>query len=219
MIHISDLSIRFQDGSSISYDDMTLDSGTTYALLGASGCGKTTLLNLLSGIQSPTTGRVEIDGCVISQMTQRQRDNYRIRHIGNIFQDFKLLEDMTVADNINVLRLEHVDTAHMDALLDHLGILSLRNRRVRRLSGGERQRVAIARALIKEPHMILADEPTGSLNFETGERVVQQLIENAGSGTLIVVTHDDRLTPQFDRVIDMNAVAHFTSAEEVSGHV
>ena len=218
MIKTKDLYIRFADGSAIRYGDLCFENGKSYALLGASGCGKSTLLNLLAGVLSPTGGSIEIDDEVASAWTQRQKDAYRIRNIGYIFQDFKLLEDMTVADNIGVLRLEGVDTSGMDALLDRLGILRLKKRRIRRLSGGEKQRVAIARALIKVPLLILADEPTGNLNFESGEAVMQQLVDNVGGGTLIAVTHDERLAPRFDQVLDMNAIAAFQPAEEVDAH-
>lgn len=219
MITTKDLRMRFSDGTAIRYGDLRFESGRTYALLGASGCGKSTLLNILAGILTPTEGTVEIDGEVASAWSQRQKDAYRIRSIGHIFQDFKLLEDMTVADNIQLLRLEGVDTSGMDDLLDRLGILRLKKRRVNRLSGGEKQRVAIARALIKKPGIILADEPTGNLNFETGEAVVRQLIENAGEGTLIAVTHDDRLAPRFDCVMDMNEIASFESGKEAKDRV
>ncbi len=216
MIATKDLGVRFSDGSGLRYADLTFETGSTYALLGASGCGKSTLLNLLAGILTPSEGSIVIDGQIVSGWSQRERDAYRIARIGYIFQDFKLLEDMTVQDNINILRLEGVNTSGMDALLDRLGILRLKKRRVRGLSGGEKQRVAIARALIKQPRIILADEPTGNLNFETGEQVVRALIENAGEGTLICVTHDDRLAPRFDRVLDMNAVARFFDGREAT---
>jgi len=219
MITTRNLRMDFSDGSAICYEDLRFEDRQSYALLGASGCGKTTLLNLLAGILTPGAGSVEIDGRDLTRLSQRERDAFRIKRIGYIFQDFKLLEEMTVADNINLLRLEGVDTSGMDALLERLGILRLKNRRVRRLSGGEKQRVAIARALIKRPALILADEPTGNLNFETGERVVAQLIENAGGGTLIAVTHDERLAPRFDRVLDMNAVARFEAGGEAKGRV
>ncbi len=219
MITTKDLRVRFSDGSAIRYSDLRFEDGQSYALLGASGCGKTTLLNLLAGILTPSEGRVEIDGQSVGGQSQKARDAYRIQNIGYIFQDFRLLEDMTVADNINLLRLEGVDTSGMDALLDRLGILRLKKRRVRRLSGGEKQRVAIARALIKKPRLILADEPTGNLNYETGEKVVEQLIENAGSGTLIAVTHDERLAPRFAHTLDMNAIARFEAGEEATGRV
>ena len=214
MITTHNLRMRFSDGTAIRYDDLRFEDGKSYALLGASGCGKTTLLNLLAGILIPAEGDIQIDGQSTVGWTQKARDAYRIARIGCVFQDFKLLEEMTVADNINLLRLEGVDVSGMDALLDRLGILRLKKRKVQRLSGGEKQRVAIARALIKRPCLILADEPTGNLNFETGEAVVAQLVGNMGGGTLITVTHDDRLAPRFDCVMDMNTVAHFESGRE-----
>ena len=219
MIKTENLCARFPDGSGIRYRDLRFETGRSYALLGASGCGKSTYLNLLSGILTPGEGRVEIDGQSIGDLPQRERDLFRIRRVGAIFQDFKLLEDMTVQDNINVLRLEGVDTSGMDELLTRLGILKLKRRRVNRLSGGEKQRVAIARALIKRPAIILADEPTGSLNYETGVEVVRTLLMNAGGGTLIAVTHDDRLAPMFDETMDMNAVAEWFPGEEANTRV
>ena len=214
MITTEKLFMRFSDGSGIRYRDLSFESGRAYALLGPSGCGKSTLLNLLCGILTPAGGAIDIDGIALTALSPRERDRFRIRRVGYIFQDFKLLEDMTVRDNIDVLRLEGVDTSGMDALLDRLGILKLKRRRVRGLSGGEKQRVAIARALIKQPAIILADEPTGNLNFETGEAVVQTLLDNAGGGTLIAVTHDDRLAPRFDETLDMGGIAHWVSGRE-----
>ena len=193
MIATCGLTKRFRDGTAIAYRDMAFETGKTYALLGASGCGKTTLLNMIAGVLSPTSGSVEIDGRVLSAAPQREKDRFRIGKIGYIFQDFKLIEMMSVEDNIRILELEHVDTSEMNALLEQLGILRLKRRRVSHLSGGEKQRVAIARALCKRPDIILADEPTGNLNFETGYGVVRALIEVAKGKTLIAVTHDDRL--------------------------
>ena len=207
MIKTENLTLRFDSGAGIRYADLSFETGKTYALLGASGCGKTTLLSLLAVVLTPTEGEVIVDGTAVSRWPRRRRDEFRIRNVGCVYQDFKLLEGMTVRDNIDVLRLEGVDVTGADALMERLGILPLKKRRVRTLSGGEKQRVAIARALVKRPSIILADEPTGSLNFEIGREVVRQLIENAAGGTLIAVTHDDRLAPMFDVVLDMNAVA------------
>ena len=134
-------------------------------------------------------------------------------HIGCVFQDFKLIEEMTVADNIDILRLEHVDTSGIDDILKTLGILKLKKRRVAKLSGGEKQRVAIARALVKHPDIIIADEPTGSLNYAIGRRIMEELIDAARGKTLICVTHDDRLAELFDVVIDMNDIAQSLEEE------
>ncbi len=207
MIQTKGLSMRFADGTAIHYQDLTFEQGRSYALLGASGCGKTTLLNMIAGVLRPSEGEILIDGENVVDWPQRRRDHFRIHEIGYIFQDFKLLEEMTVRDNIDIVRLEGVDTRGADALLERLGIQRLKKRRVRSLSGGEKQRVAIARALIKAPRIVLADEPTGNLNFEVGSAVMDQLLENLNGGTLIAVTHDDRLAPRFDCVLDMNQIA------------
>lgn len=214
MITTKNITVRFSDSAAIKYTDLTFETGHSYALLGASGCGKSTYLNIIAGILTPTEGSVDVDGDVISGWNQRRRDAFRIRKVGYVYQDFKLIESMSVKDNIDILRLENVDTSGKNELLEKLGILSLRKRRVRSLSGGEKQRVAIARALIKKPEIILADEPTGNLNFETGRDVMQQLIDNANNGTLIAVTHDDRLAPMFDHVLDMNSIARFITGKE-----
>ena len=216
MIQTRNLLARFSEGAAIRYADLNFEAVASYVLLGASGCGKSTLLNLIAGVLTPSEGTVTVGGETVSAWPQRRRDAFRIREVGYIYQDFKLMEGMTVQDNIDILRMEGVDTTGKDALLDRLGILSLKKRRVRSLSGGEKQRVAIARALIKQPNIILADEPTGNLNYEIGRAVMQQLIENMGGGTLIAVTHDDRLAPMFDHTLDMNAIARFESGREAA---
>ena len=218
MIQTNQLCVRFNDRTAIRYADLTFEAGQSYVLLGASGCGKSTLLNMIAGVLTPSEGTVTVDGEAVSAWPQRRRDTFRIREVGYVYQDFKLIESMTVQDNIDILRMERVDTSGKDVLLDRLGILPMKKRRVRSLSGGEKQRVAIARALIKQPNIILADEPTGNLNYEIGRAVMQQLIENMGGGTLIAVTHDDRLAPMFDHTLDMNAIARFETGEEVAEH-
>lgn len=204
MIEIKDLGKQFQNETEIDYTDMTFATGRSYMLLGASGCGKSTLLNMIAGILSPTKGEIIIDGVNMSGATQREKDKFRIEKIGYIFQDFKLINEMTVADNIGILRLEGVDVSLMDDTLRSLGIYEKKNAKIKHLSGGQKQRVAIARALVKRPQIILADEPTGNLNFAIGEQVIKELIEVSRGKTLIAVTHDDRLSAYFDEVIDMN---------------
>lgn len=204
MISIKGVSKKFKNETAIDYKDMTFERGKSYILLGASGCGKSTLLNMIAGILSPEKGEILIDGVDMTKASQKEKDLLRIKSIGYIFQDFKLITDMTVIDNINILRLEGVDTSKADEVLASLDILDKKNKRVKNLSGGERQRVAIARAIVKSPEIILADEPTGNLNFAIGEAVIKQLTEIARGKTLIAVTHDDRLCKYFDYVIDMN---------------
>lgn len=206
MIRIENLRKHFTDETDIAYRDLTFEDGKSYVLLGASGCGKSTLLHMISGALSPTSGRILINGKDMAAAPQREKDAFRIAKIGYIFQDFKLIDEMTVQDNIDVLKLEKVDVTRMDALLEQLGILKLKKRQVSRLSGGEKQRVAIARALVKQPEIILADEPTGNLNYAIGRTITEALLEAGKGRTLICVTHDERLCELFDEVIDMNEV-------------
>lgn len=216
MIQTEGLVKRFDEDTYIRYKDLVFETGKSYVLLGASGCGKSTLLNMIAGVITPSEGSIRFDGREISSLPQRQKDKFRIAKIGYIFQDFKLIEEMTVEDNINVLKLEGVGTERMDEVLEALGIAAKKKKKVSRLSGGERQRVAIARAFVKAPDIILADEPTGNLNYEIGSEVVRRLLEIARGKTLVAVTHDERLAPMFDCVIDMNAIASSHAESEVS---
>ena len=206
MIKVKNVSKHFANETAIDYSDITFEKGKSYMLLGASGCGKSTLLNMIAGILSPETGTIEIAGEDMTKKSQKEKDKFRIQKIGYIFQDFKLIPEMTVMDNIAILRLEKVDISDTDNVLDSLGILEKKNKKVKHLSGGEKQRVAIARAIVKKPEIILADEPTGNLNFAIGEAVIKQLIEVSKGKTLIAVTHDERLGKYFDHIIDMNQV-------------
>lgn len=206
MIYTKSVTKQFPNETAIDYSDIVFEDGKSYMLLGASGCGKSTLLNMIAGILSPTSGEIYIGDEPMSLKTQKEKDKFRIAKIGYIFQDFKLIPEMTVMDNIEILRLEKVDISAADEVLQSLGILDKKNKQVKHLSGGERQRVAIARAIVKKPDIILADEPTGNLNFAIGEAVIKQLIEVSSGKTLIAVTHDERLGKYFDYIIDMNEV-------------
>ena len=204
MIEIKNVTKQFQNETAIDYKDITFESGKSYMLLGASGCGKSTLLNMIAGILSPTNGSIIIDGVDMQKKSQKEKDKFRIQNIGYIFQDFKLINDMTVMDNINILNLEGINTQGAPKLLEELEILEKKNSKIKHLSGGQKQRVAIARALVKAPEIILADEPTGNLNFTIGEQVIKELVRVSMGKTLIAVTHDERLGVYFDEIIDMN---------------
>ena len=177
MIELKGITKKFQNETEITYHDITFETGKSYMLLGASGCGKSTLLNMIAGVISPTSGSVIIDGTNMTKSSQKEKDRFRIKNIGYIFQDFKLIDDMTVADNIAILRLEGVDVSGMDKILESLSIYEKKNAKVKHLSGGQKQRVSIARALVKHPDIILADEPTGNLNYQIGRQVIDSLTE------------------------------------------
>ncbi len=204
MIEIKGVTKQFKNETAIDYKDITFEDGKSYMLLGASGCGKSTLLNMIAGILSPEKGEIIINGISMSNRSQSEKDKFRIKNIGYIFQDFKLINEMTVMDNINILRLEGVDTSRAPELMKKLEIYDQRSKKIKHLSGGQKQRVAIVRALVKMPDIILADEPTGNLNFTIGEQVIKELTEVAKGKTLIAVTHDERLAKYFDVVVDMN---------------
>lgn len=204
MITVKNVCKRFPNEKAIHYKDMIFEDGKSYMLLGASGCGKSTLLNMIAGILSVDSGEIIIGDEVMSAKSQKEKDKFRIQKIGYIFQDFKLISEMTVMDNINILKLEKVDTSRAEEILKTLGISDKKNKKIKHLSGGERQRVAIARAIVKMPDIILADEPTGNLNFEIGEKVIKQLVEISHGKTLIAVTHDERLGKYFDVTVNMN---------------
>jgi len=206
MITLKNVKKRF-DSHTISYDDMVFENGKSYIILGASGSGKSTLLNMIAGVIPVSCGKIMIDGMDVVKETQSVRDSIRTHKIGYIYQDFKLIEDMTAEDNIRVLEMCKIKSKNLPELTRELGIADKLKQRVRTLSGGEKQRVAIARALVKEPEIILADEPTGSLNFEIGDAIIKKLIECTKGKVLITVSHDTRLISYFDVVIDLNKEA------------
>ena len=208
-IRVLNLRKHFEEGDTatdISYPNMEFESGNTYMITGVSGKGKTTLLNLIAGITDYDEGDVIIDSMPLRLRTQKAKDTFRVKNIGYIYQDYKLLENMTVKDNINILKLEGIDVSAMDEILDKLGILTKKNCKVKTLSGGQKQRVAIARALIKKPTLLLCDEPTGNLNTEIGHMIMKDLtdyIKENPEAILITVTHDLSFKSCFDTVINI----------------
>jgi putative ABC transport system ATP-binding protein len=182
--------------------------GETVALLGRSGSGKSTLLNLIGGIDLPTAGEVILDGTSLTGLSEQKRTMFRRRHIGLVFQSFNLIPTLTVMENL-LLPLElngrSGGPAHAAALdlLERVGLADRAGTYPDRLSGGEQQRVAVARAVVHDPVLLLADEPTGSLDAETGMRVLELLVGLARNDgrTMIVVTHNDAVARAADRVL------------------
>jgi putative ABC transport system ATP-binding protein len=187
--------------------DLTLrvDGGEIVILLGKSGSGKSTLLNILSGIDLPDAGSVRIDGTDLAKLPEPERTLFRRRRIGFVFQSFNLIPTLTVRENLRLplelIRARQVEE-RIDALLSDVGLERRDDAFPDSLSGGEQQRVAIARALIHDPDLVLADEPTGNLDYETGRRIVDLLdavVKQAGK-TMIMVTHSRDVMGLADRV-------------------
>ena len=189
----------------------SVDEGETVALLGASGSGKTTLLNLVSGIDSPDSGRVLLDGVDVHALVEPERTLLRRRNIGFVFQFFNLIPTLTVGENVALpLELLGEDEAEAQqraaALLADVGLDGLAPRFPETLSGGEQQRAAIARALAHRPALLLADEPTGNLDEDTGGRIIELLtgLARQQGTTLLLETHSTAVERAADRVLRLS---------------
>jgi putative ABC transport system ATP-binding protein len=200
------------DAFRLAVSELKVAAGSSLALAGASGGGKTTLLRLMTGLLALSSGVVELEGQNLSQMSREALRAFRLRHIGLVFQDFALLDYLTVEENILLPHEFSRETlakasSNLPALLERLQIVPHRTKLVSQLSQGERQRVAIARALAHEPKFLFADEPTASLDPLRTQVVTDLLIEDARTrqSTLVVVTHDHDLLPRFDQTQRMDA--------------
>ncbi len=191
--------------------DLEIPRGTVVAIIGRSGSGKTTLLNLIGGLDRPTRGRVELDGDDLGRLDETALVRMRRRRIGFVFQAFGLLPILTATENVEVpmrmLRTEpSVRRERAAELLDLVGLAERARHRPHELSGGEQQRVAIARALANRPELLIADEPTGHLDSQTG-RAIMRLISDVARAermTAIVATHDPALVVLADEVIELS---------------
>jgi len=173
-------------------------------LLGPSGSGKTTLLNLIGGLDSPSEGSVEVDGRDLSKLDRRALTLFRREYVGFVFQFFNLVPTLTVRENVAIAaQLVKRAPSDVDAWLEHVGLATLGDRFPSELSGGQQQRVAIARALAKHPKLLLADEPTGALDHETGKQVLALLRDTATAAgcTVVIVTHDEAMISEGDRIV------------------
>ncbi|MDL0432622.1 ATP-binding cassette domain-containing protein [Marinobacter sp. TBZ242] len=189
---------------------LEINRGESVAIVGRSGSGKTTLLGLLAGLDTPSEGTVELDGSVISQLTEDERAKLRSRRVGFVFQSFQLLPALTALENVMLpLELGGFDSPKVKAreLLERVGLGERLYHTPRQLSGGEQQRVAIARAFASEPSILFADEPTGNLDNRTGADVSDLLMTlNREQGTtLVMVTHDERLAARCGRQFNIEA--------------
>ena len=183
--------------------DLSLERGEFCVLLGPSGSGKSTLLNIIGGIDTPDSGDITIDGERMGSMNEKKLTLYRRRHLGYIFQMYNLIPNLTVRENIEVGSYLGENPLNVDDLLDVLGLTEHQHKIPNQLSGGQQQRTAIGRAIIKNPDILLCDEPTGALDFKTSKEILK-LIETVNQrygNTVVMVTHNAALKDMADRVV------------------
>lgn len=200
----------------ILFDNFSFEikKGEMVAIMGKSGCGKTTLLNIIGGLESLTSGDYLFEGKNVSSFNEKEYLEFRRKHISYIFQNYALIPEYSVLENIILpvcYRIGNKKKAKINAkkLLKELDIEYLENRSIDKLSGGEKQRIAIARSLITNSNLILADEPTGSLDATTGKIIMELLKEiNKQGKTIVIVTHDIEVANYCDRIINLNLINH-----------
>jgi len=195
----------------LSISRLEIPKAAQWVVTGASGSGKTTFLNLISGILAPDAGTITVAGTAITSLSEAERDRFRARKIGFVFQTFNLLQGFTALENVllGMLFAAGVDRGRAEALLDRVGLKDRMGYKPSELSVGQQQRVAIARALANKPEVILADEPTGNLDPKTGESVVQLLKEvcREGGETLVLVSHQPQVMQSFKDVTDLSCLS------------
>lgn len=209
VIQFKDVVRTYGEGEAVQYAvnhvDFTIYEGEFAVILGQSGAGKSTVLNMLGGMDQPTTGQVVIDGEDVSAMNERQLSDFRAAKIGFIFQFYNLIPSLTAYENVALTKSIVKNAKDAKTALEEVGLTAYRDKFPAQLSGGEQQRVSIARALAKNPRIILGDEPTGALDSETG-KIVLELIQKQSREkhhTVVLVTHNADIAKCADKIIRM----------------
>ena len=209
IVEFKDVVRTYGEGEALQYAvnhvNFTIEEGEFVVILGQSGAGKSTVLNMLGGMDQPTEGEVMIDGEKVSSMNDKQLSDFRADKIGFIFQFYNLLPSLTAYENVAFTKSIVKDAEDPGKMLEAVGLADHKNKFPAQLSGGEQQRVSIARALSKKPRIILGDEPTGALDSETGVIVLQLLQKRSreNQDTVILVTHNADIAKCADKVIRM----------------
>jgi hypothetical protein len=180
-----------------------IEKGQLICILGPSGAGKTTCLNILGGMDRLTSGNVIVDGKIINDLNEKQLIKYRRNDIGFVFQFYNLIQNMTVIENVELATQLCKNSLDPSDILDKVGLKNRKNNFPAQLSGGEQQRVAIARAICKNPKLLLCDEPTGALDYKTGKQILKLLQDTCRNEqmTVIIITHNSAISPMADKVI------------------
>lgn len=200
--HVGEVTINASDG--MTFD---IEKGELAVIVGPSGSGKTTVLNMLGGMDSCDEGEISVDGARISSYNRKQLTLYRRFDIGFIFQFYNLLPNLTAKENVEIAAQTKKDFIPAEDILAKVGLAQRLNNFPAQLSGGEQQRVSIARALAKKPKLLLCDEPTGALDYNTGKMILKLLQDTCRSDgmTVILVTHNSAIAPMADRVIKIKS--------------
>ncbi len=208
-IQLSEVSKKYKSGQSeilandgISFD---LDQGRLLIIVGASGAGKTTLLNIIGGMEQASSGDIFIDGKNLSKLNENELTRYRRDDVGFVFQHYNLIPNLTALENVELASEISKGSLKADEVLAEVGLSKRQDNFPSQLSGGEQQRVAIARALAKNPKLLLCDEPTGALDYQTGKNILK-LLQDASrnfNSTVIIITHNSLIKPMADEVIEL----------------
>ncbi len=208
-LEISDLKKSFGEGDSkvqvLKGIDLSVDKGEICVLLGPSGSGKSTLLNIIGGIDSPDSGYVSIDGEKMVDMTEKRLTRYRREHLGYVFQMYNLIPNLNIKENIEVGAYLSDNPLNIDDLLHTLGLYEHRHKLPNQLSGDQQQRTSIGRALVKNPDILLCDEPTGALDYSTSKEILKLIgdVNQKYGNTVIMVTHNDAIKEMADTVVKL----------------
>ena len=209
MLASKGLKFSYKNSStSLSFPDFECKTGEQWLLLGQSGSGKTTLLHLLAGMRTPTEGSIQVNDTILNELPPNQKDRFRGKHIGIIFQQPHFVRSLNVFENLSLaqnLAGFPTDRAAIQNILEHLNVGHKITSKTSELSVGEQQRVNIARAMINRPSVLLADEPTSALDDDNTQQVIDLLIKQAAevNATLLIVTHDNRLKSIFEKQIEL----------------
>ena len=208
-IQLNNLTKEFKSGDTriVANDkiNFSLDKGRLLIIVGASGAGKTTLLNLIGGMDKATSGEIFIDGKNLVGLSDRELTEYRRNDVGFIFQHYNLIPNLTALENVEMASEISNNPLNPREILEEVGLSRRLNNFPSQLSGGEQQRVAIARALAKNPKLLLCDEPTGALDYETGKNILR-LLQDASrkmGATVVIITHNSLIKPMADQVIEI----------------
>ena len=208
-IKLINLTKEYKSGNTtiVANDDISfnLDEGKLLVIVGASGAGKTTLLNILGGMESPSSGEIIIDGKDLAKLNDKELTTYRRNDVGFVFQHYNLVPNLTALENVELASEISDESLDANEVLSNVGLSERLSNFPAQLSGGEQQRVAIARALAKNPKLLLCDEPTGALDYQTGKNILK-LLQDASrklGATVIIITHNSLIKPMADVVIEL----------------